>query len=41
MPDKITLTNSDQSIELETKDAVIGPSVIDLKNLYGDTGFLP
>jgi citrate synthase len=39
MPDKITLTNSDQSIELETKDAVIGPSVIDLKNLYGDTGF--
>ena len=39
MADKVTLLNSSQSIELEIKNATVGPSVIDLKNLYQDTDF--
>ena len=39
MADKVTLLNSSQSIELEIKNATVGPSVIDLKNLYQDTYF--
>ena len=39
MAEKVILQKSSQSIELETKDATVGPSVIDLKNLYHDTGF--
>ena len=39
MADKVTLLNSSKNIELEIKDATVGPSVIDLKNLYQDTDF--
>ncbi len=39
MADKVTLQNSSENIELDIKNATVGPSVIDLKNLYQDTGF--
>ena len=39
MAEKVTLQKNTQTVELETKDASVGPSVIDLKNLYHDTGY--
>ena len=39
MAEKITLKNNTQSVDLEIKDASVGPSVIDLKSLYNDTGY--
>ena len=39
MAEKITLKNNMQSVDLEVKDASVGPSVIDLKSLYNDTGY--
>ena len=38
---KVTLQKNTQTVVSETKDASVGPSVIDLKNLYQDTGYLP
>ena len=32
MTEKVTLQKNTQTVELETKDASVGPSVIDLKN---------
>ena len=34
----VNLTSDSSSIELDIKDASVGPSVIDLKNLYKETG---
>ena len=39
MAEKVTLQKNTQTVELETKDASVGPGVIDLKNLYHDTGY--
>ena len=39
MAEKITLKNDTQRVDLEIKDASVGPSVIDLKSLYNDTGY--
>ncbi len=39
MIEKVTLQNSSQNTELEIKNSTVGPSVIDLKNLYHDTDF--
>ena len=39
MSDKVKLQTNTQTVELETKDASVGPDVIDLKNLYHDTGY--
>ena len=39
MAKKITLKNNTQSVDLEIKYASVGPSVIDLKSLYNDTGY--
>ena len=39
MADKVTLQTNKQTVELDTKDASVGPGVIDLKNLYQDTGY--
>ena len=33
MAEKITLKNDTQSVDLEIKDASVGPSVIDLKSV--------
>ncbi len=34
----VNLTNGSKSIDLNIKDASVGPSVVDLKNLHRDTG---
>ena len=34
----VNLTSDSSSIELDIKDASVGPSVIELKNLYKETG---
>ena len=39
MAGKITLKKDTQSVDLEIKSASVGPSVIDLKSLYNDTGY--
>ena len=39
MAEKVTLQKNTQNVKLETKDASVGPSVIDLKNLYHETGY--
>ena len=39
MAEKIILKDNAQSVDLEIKDASVGPSVIDLKSLYSDTGY--
>ena len=38
MAEKVTLQKNTQSVELEIRNATVGPNVIDLKNLYQDTG---
>ena len=35
----VNLTSDSKSIELQVKDASVGPSVVDLKNLYKEVGF--
>ena len=35
----VNLTSGSISIDLDIKDASVGPSVVDLKSLYRDTGF--
>ena len=41
MAEKITLKNDIQSVDLEIKDASVGPNVIDLKSLSMIQAILP